>query len=75
MKLNPPETAPKDRIILAAFDPHPEFHATAWNSRYASWDFTFSAYVAGSPPTTRMLIDSTTRKMRGWLPLPTLDTE
>jgi len=53
MELNPPETAPKDRIILAVFDPSLRFYAAAWNSQHKAWDFAFSSHSADIPHKTR----------------------
>jgi len=74
MKLNPPETAPKDGTpILACFYFSTSLLYTLWSKAQHCWLAAYlDAYIDTRTFDTR---DYDTDEMRGWLPLPTIDDE
>jgi len=71
MKLNPPETAPKDGTeILAIFDDGQYLHSAVWNNSSSVWMVAFgldTGYFAVCPFPSDSL--------SGWLPMPEIDNE
>jgi len=77
MKLNPPETAPKDGEILASFDNVFLLLAT-WNFFESAWSVSIlHTRTVGSYPTQiwykSHVIEH--KHLRGWLPMPKIDDQ
>jgi len=77
MKLNSPETARKDVVILAKFS-GPHMHAAIWNPIKKTWcvaqmkDYTYTDGLKVSSFDGFLIYDES---LTGWLPMPTVDTE
>jgi len=73
MKLNPPETAPKDALILAAFGT--ELHPAVWNEHRLIWMIVeVSTVFCPSRYWYELEIDEREREeIAGWLPMPIID--
>jgi len=70
MKLNPPETAPKDGTeILATFYKSKQLQPTVWNIKDAVWLMAF-AYEGSF-----LIFSAQMKAMTGWLPMPTIDDQ
>jgi len=75
MKLNPPDTAPKDALILAAFGT--DMYPAVWNEHCGAWEI---AYVESMRMGIRKwhefeIDEMNPGRITGWLPLPQIDYE
>jgi len=75
MKLNPPETAPKNALILAAFGT--DLFPAVWNERSCAWDLAcVESLIDGGRKWYEFELDEKEREeITGWLPMPTIDDE
>jgi len=75
MKLNPPDTAPKDALILAAFGT--DMYPAVWNELCWVWDIACAEnLIQGGRKWYEIEIDEKEREeITGWLPMPTIDNE
>jgi len=84
MKLNPPETAPRDEMILGRFHIRRGPHPTIWDPFREWWVvLTLSQTLhlgmnkTGMNKTERIFRSAFFPKeaLRGWLPMPTIDDQ
>jgi len=77
MKLNSPESAPKNIVILANFG-GPHMCAAIWNPIKKTWciaqtkDYTYTDELKVSSFDGFLIYDES---LAGWLPMPTVDAE
>jgi len=77
MKLNPPETAPKDRVILADFG-YRHLSPAIWSPYGERWCIAAIAQAEYGDEEPEMYFENEcfmSPRMRGWLPLPKIDDE
>jgi len=74
MKLNPPETAPKDRLILADLGhPYIRLFPTVWNKYNGTWEI---FRVSRTQMFNGSVLDHAAEDsdwLLGWLPMPQID--
>jgi len=79
LKLNPPETAPRDELILGRFHSRRGPHPTIWDSFREWWVvLTLSQTLhLGMGKTERVFRSAffPEQALRGWLPMPTIDDQ
>jgi len=76
MKLNPPETAPKDGTLILAKFGRRELEPAVWISRYREWKVSrFHKPKDWGDLPTFVCWEFEEDKLRGWLPLPNIDDE
>jgi len=75
MKLNPPETAPKDELILALFGQVKYLYPAVWNDRYGIWEFAVRAYAPRGNGSQVEAEEEWDNELTGWLPMPQIDDE
>jgi len=75
--MNPPDTAPKDRMFLGHFN-FPWLVPTVWNSYTAKWTYaTLQAQDMGQDDIHDFWFETENEdenELLGWLPLPSADT-
>jgi len=77
MKLNPPETAPKNAFILADFG-HRFLLLAIWSEPDSAWSTAMSAASQIDGEEWEMYFETETfqhKYLRGWLPMPEIDDE
>jgi len=74
MKLNPPETAPKDGVILAIFRNRCQLLPAVWVKPMNFWAVAVTEDTdEGRRFLERQYFDP--KLLRGWMPMPTIDDE
>jgi len=77
MKLNPPETAPKNEVILADFG-EGNFMPAIWNPADRNWSTVLTVDTDPRFPPQTVYFEDTAmepRFLRGWLPMPQIDDQ
>jgi len=75
MKLNPPETAPKDgRTILAVFEGGKYLHSAIWHNDSQTWTGNW-VVALGLDNGFFSITPRPYKKLTGWLPMPQIDGE